>query len=119
MRMVRMGVIEEKFANIVWEHGPLSTRELIDICARELNWARTTTYTILKKCCERGVFHLEKKQVTILMTKEEFHALQSEQFVDSAFEGSLPAFVAAFATRKPIPKEQIAELRQLLDNFQG
>ena len=115
---IRLGMIEARFADIVWQNAPMTTRELVDICAKELNWKRTTTYTVLKKLTERGIFAVDKSVITVLITKDEFHAIQSEAFVDKNFQGSLPAFIAAFASRKTPSQEELAELKKLIDSFE-
>ena len=119
MKELRLGVVESHFAEIVWEHAPMSTRQLVDWCAQELNWKRTTTYTVLKKMCERGIFKMDKGLVTILIPRDEFFAIRSEQFVESAFEGSLPAFIAAFTTRKKPTAEEVEEIHRMIDQFGG
>lgn len=119
MSIARLGMVESRFADIVWQHAPLSTRELVTLCKKELDWARTTTYTVLKKLCDRGIFKTENSTVTVLIGKEEFYAMQSEQFVDENFSGSLPAFIAAFTTRKKISDKEIKELEKMIKDFKG
>ena len=114
---IRLAPIEAKFADIVWENAPLSTPKLVDLCAEALGWARTTTYTVLRKCCERGIFHREKAMVTVLIPKAQFQTIVSEQVLGDTFGGSLPTFVAAFTSRNTISEKEIAEIRQMLDNF--
>ena len=97
MDEMRLGMVEARFADIVWQNAPLSTKELVLICQNELNWKRTTTYTVLKKLCERGIFKTEDSKVSVLITRDNFYAMQSERFVEDTFGGSLPAFIAAFA----------------------
>ena len=116
MNDIRLGVIEAKFAEIVWQNAPLSTKELVAICQEQLNWKRTTTYTVLKKHCQRGIFRMEDSTVSVLIGKEEFYAIQSQQFVEDTFRGSLPAFLAAFGSRKKPSKEELAQIRQILDS---
>lgn len=119
MEEMRLGVIEAKFADIIWQNAPLSTRELVNICAKELNWARTTTYTVLKKLCDRAMVKMENGLVTVLVTKDEFHAIQSEKFVNNNFSGSLPAFIAAFTTRKTLSAEELAEIKAMIDSYEA
>ena len=119
MEELKLGVVESRFADIVWQNQPLSTKELVRLCEEQLNWKRTTTYTVLKKLCERGIFAMENSTVRELMTKEEFNAIQSERFVQESFGGSLPAFIAAFGTRKKLSEKEIAEIRRLIDSFNG
>lgn len=114
---IRLGMVEARFADIVWGNAPLTTKELVAICEKELNWKRTTTYTVLKKLCERGIFETKDSVVTVLISKDEFHAIQSEHFVKENFEGSLPAFIAAFTTRKTPSKKELVELKKLIDSF--
>ncbi len=117
MSIARLGMVESRFADIIWQNAPMSTKELIATCKKELDWARTTTYTVLKKLCERGIFKTEDSTVTVLIGKEEFYAMQSEQFVDENFSGSLPAFIAAFSTRKNISEKEIDEIKKMIENF--
>lgn len=119
MSIARLGMVESRFADIVWQNAPLSTKTLVDLCKKELNWARTTTYTVLKKLCDRGIFKTENSEVSVLIGKDEFYAIQSEQFVDENFSGSLPAFIAAFSTRKNISEKEIQEIKEMIENFRG
>lgn len=119
MKDMKLGMVEAHFADIVWQNEPLSTKELVSICEKELEWKRTTTYTVLKKLCERGIFKTENSMVTSLISKDEFYAIQSERFVEETFSGSLPAFIAAFSSRKKLTEEEIAEIRRMIDAFGG
>lgn len=115
MKNYKLGVVESKFADIIWSNEPLTTAELVALCERELQWKRTTTYTVLKKLGEHGIFKLQDKIVTSLISREEYYAAQSEQFVEETFEGSLPAFIAAFTKRKTLTAEEISEIRRMID----
>ena len=117
MNDTRLGLVEARFADIVWEHHPLSTKELVTLCEKELNWKRTTTYTVLKKLCERGIFSTENSMVSARLSRDEFYAIQSERFVEETFEGSLPAFIAAFASRKKPSAKELEEIRRMMDAF--
>ncbi len=117
MAEIKLGMVEARFADIVWENEPLTTKELVAFCEKELKWKRTTTYTVLKKLCERGIFKTENSIVTALISKNEFYAIQSEKFVDEAFAGSLPAFVAAFTSRKKPSEKEIEEIKRMIDKF--
>ncbi|MBO5064826.1 MAG: BlaI/MecI/CopY family transcriptional regulator [Clostridia bacterium] len=118
MSEFKLGMVEARFADIVWANEPLTTKELVSLCEKELNWKRTTTYTVLKKLCERGIFKTENSIVTAIVSKNEFYAIQSENFVDETFAGSLPAFIAAFSSRKkPTPKE-LEEIKKMLNSFE-
>lgn len=118
MEEIRLGAIESRFADIIWENEPLSSGELVKICEKELTWKKSTTYTVLKKLCERGIFRNENGTVTSLVSKEELNFRQSEKFVEDNFKGSLPAFVAAFTKRKAISKKDMEEIRKMLDSFE-
>ncbi len=115
MQEIKLGAVESRFAEIIWANEPLHSRELVALCERELSWNRSTTYTVLRKLCERGIFKNEGGVVSSVLTRKEFFAAQSEQFVDETFEGSLPAFIAAFTRRKALTNEEVAEIRQMLD----
>ena len=113
----KLGVVESRFAGLIWEHEPLRSRELVKLCEQELNWKKPTTYTVLRKLCERGLFRNENGMVSSVISREEFYARQSEKFVEETFEGSLPAFLAAFTTRKNLSPAEIAEIRRLIDGY--
>lgn len=117
MHKIRLGLVESRFADIVWQNAPLTTKQLVALCNEELNWARTTTYTVLKKLCDRGIFQTENGMVSVILTKEEFYAVRSEQFVNDSFGGSLPAFIAAFASRRKPTASELAEIRKMLDSY--
>lgn len=115
----RLGEIEARFADIIWQNEPLHSRVLAELAEKELSWKKSTAYTILKRLCERGMFQNSNGMVTSLISKEEFHALQSEKFVDETFHGSLPAFLAAFGSRKKLSEEEIRELTKLIEGMRG
>ncbi len=117
MEEMKLGLVEAHFADLVWQNVPMSTKALVALCEEELHWKRTTTYTVLKKLCERGLFQTENSMVTARISREEFYAIQSEQFVKQTFDGSLPAFIAAFASRKALSQDEIAEIRRMIDTF--
>ena len=111
----KLGPVESRFADIVWSREPLSTGELVRLCAEELHWKRTTTYTVLKKLGEHGFFRLENGTVRALVSREDYYASQSERFVAETFNGSLPAFIAAFARKKALSPQEIDEIRRMID----
>ena len=115
----KLGEMESIFADIIWQQEPLSSRKLSELAEQRLNWKRTTTYTVLKRLCDRGLFQNNGGQVTSLVSRGEFYARQSEEFVDSAFQGSLPAFLAAFSSRKKLSDSEIQELQKLIDSMRG
>jgi len=116
---MKLGAVESRFAEIVWENEPVTTNQLIKICADELKWKRTTTYTVLKKLCEKGIFKTENSIVTALISRQEFEGMQSEQFVEENFKGSLPAFLAAFSTRRKLSDKEIDEMKNLIEQMRG
>lgn len=110
-----LGTIESRFADIIWEHAPLNTSELISLCEDALGWKRTTTYTVLKKLSDRGLFENQGGTVIVKLSKEEFYARQSECYVDQSFQGSLPGFLAAFTSRRKLNQKEIQELQRIID----
>lgn len=115
----KLGVVETHFAEIIWKHEPIGSRELAEICNKELNWKRPTTYNVLRKLCEKGIFQNIDGVVSAVLSREEFFAMQGEEFVDEAFEGSLPAFVAAFTARKKLSEQEIADLLDIINSRKG
>lgn len=111
----KLGVIESRFADLIWAYEPLTSGELVKLCQEELTWKKSTTYTVLKKLCDRGLFRNDGGTVTAAVSREEFHARQSERFVEETFDGSLPAFLAAFTSRKKLTREEIRQLQKLID----
>ncbi len=114
---MKLGVVEAKFADLIWQNEPLTSGELVKLCESELNWKKSTSYTVLKKLCDRGIFKNERSMVTSLISKEDFFALQSEKFVETTFEGSLPAFLAAFTKRKTLSQAEIEEIKEMIDRI--
>ena len=110
-----LGMVESRFADIIWANAPLSTQRLVQLCEAELQWKRTTTYTVLKRLSERGLFRNDGGQITALISREEFYARRSQQFVEESFGGSLPAFLAAFASHKPLTAQEVEEIRRLIE----
>lgn len=115
MSELRMGAIESRFADIIWQNEPITSPELVKLAAKELDWKKSTTYTVLKRLCERGIFQNNDGTVTSLISKQDFYAVQSEKFVEETFSGSLPAFLAAFTTRKKLSEAEIHELQELIN----
>ena len=116
MEEMRLGLVEARFADLIWQNAPISSGALVRLCEQELGWKKSTTYTVLKKLCDRGIFKNENSVVTPCMTKAEFHARQSERFVEETFDGSLPAFIAAFTKRKKLSSREIDEIRRMIDS---
>lgn len=116
---IKLGPIETRFAEIIWTNEPVTTNQLTKLCLEQLEWKRTTTYTVLKKLCDKGIFKTENSVVTSLVSKHEFEAMQSEQFVEETFAGSLPAFLAAFGSRKKLSNAEIDELQKVIESMRG
>ncbi len=115
MEDYKLGTMELRFAELIWEHAPVASGELVKLCEKELSWKKSTTYTMLRRLCQRGIFENQDGTVRVLQTKEEFQAGLSEQFVEESFGGSLPGFLAAFTTRKKLSDQEVEELRRLIE----
>ena len=118
MEESKLGAVESRFAELIWANEPLKSGELVALCEQELNWKKSTTYTVLKKLCQRGLFINEGGLVRSLISREDHFAMQSEQFVADAFAGSLPAFLAAFTRRKALSPDEIAQIRQMIETYE-
>lgn len=118
MDTYKLGEMEEKFAELIWEKAPIRTGELTKLCQQVFDWKRTTTYTMLKRLCERGLFANEDGLVVVCMKKEDFQAARGEQFIEENFGGSLPMFLASFARRKKLGEKEIQMLKELIDNYE-
>ena len=115
----RLGEIEKKFAQIIWNNEPLSSGELVKLCEQELSWKKSTTYTVLRRLCDKGIFDNTNSIVTSKIKRDEFFAMQSEQFVQDTFAGSLPAFLAAFTSRRGrLSKAEVDELRRMVAEYE-
>lgn len=119
MADIELGAQQAQFAEIVWENEPVGSGELVKICEKKLNWKKPTTYTVLRKLCEKGILQNVNGIVTSVMSKDEFNSAKSEQFVEETFKGSLPAFIAAFASRKKLSKSEVDEIQKMIDEFKG
>lgn len=115
MSDLKMAPVETRFAEIIWAHEPISSAELVKLAEEALGWKKSTTYTVLRRLCERGIFRNEGGAVTSLLSRADYDAAQSRQFVEESFSGSLPAFIAAFTRRKKLTDEEVAELQSLID----
>lgn len=118
MKEMQMGEIETRFAEMIWQNEPIATNALIRMCDQELGWKRTTTYTVLKRLCGKGIFQMQNSTVTSLISRKEFYARQSEKFVRETFGGSLPSFLSAFAERQKLTPEEIDAIRRFIDSFE-
>lgn len=115
MEKTKLGAVESRFADLIWANAPTTTTALIALAKEKMEWKRTTTYTVLKRLCERGLFALDSGTVTALVSREEFYARQSREYVQEAFDGSLPAFVAAFSRSRRLDDKEIEALQRLID----
>ena len=114
--MKNLGLVEGRFCDLVWANAPVTTAQLVKLCEKELNWKRTTTYTVLKNMINRGLFENDNKTVRVLITRDEFYADQSREYVSEQFEGSLPKFIAAFTSKSKLSREEAEELKRMIDN---
>lgn len=110
---------EYRFCLILWEHEPIRSKELVKLCQENLGWKSTTTYTVIKRLSERGVLKNENTVVTSLVSKDEIQADQMEEFVEKTFEGSLPAFIAAFTKHQKLTDADIDEVQSMIDQMRG
>ena len=115
MDNISMGFVESRFADLIWENAPISSRELSVICEKELNWKRPTTYNVLRKLCEKGLFINDGGTVRERISREDYQAMRGEQFVEESYSGSLPAFIAAFTKRRKLSMEEVSEIQRLID----
>ena len=108
---------EYRFCQILWEHEPVKSRELVRLCQEQLGWKATTTYTVIKRLSQRGVLKNEDSIVTSLVSKEDVQAAELEELVDKTFDGPLPAFVAAFTRHQKITEKEIDEVQAMIDRY--
>ncbi|WP_209344317.1 BlaI/MecI/CopY family transcriptional regulator [Flavonifractor sp. AGMB03687] len=115
----KLGAVESRFADLIWQGEPMSSTQLVRRAEEVLGWKKSTTYTVLKRLCQRGIFQNQDGVVTSLVSREELYARQSEEFVEETFFGSLPAFLTAFTRRKKLSLEEIEQLQQLIEENRG
>ena len=119
MADIRMGPAESQFADIIWANEPVASGELSKAAESKLKWKKTTSFTVLKRLCDRGLFQNHNGIVTSLISREEYYARHSERYVQETFGGSLPAFLAAFGTRKKLSEQEVEEMKRLIDEMRG
>lgn len=119
MHKLRMGTAEAKFADMIWDNEPISSGDLAKLANKELDWKKTTSFTVLKRLCERGFFQNLNGTVTSLISQKEFYARHSELYVEETFGGSLPAFLTAFGARKKLTDKEIDEIQKIIDSMRG
>lgn len=115
MEQYKLGEMEKRFANLIWNNAPISSGELVKLCEAEFEWKKSTTYTMLKRLCQRGIFENKNGIVSSLMSKEDFLIAKGEVFLEESFNGSLPLFIAAFARRKNLSDEEVDELKNIIE----
>lgn len=108
---------EYRFCLILWEHEPVKSKELVKLCADQLGWKSTTTYTVIKRLSDRGVLKNDHTVVTSLVSKDQVQAAELEEFVEKTFEGSLPAFVAAFTRHQKLSRADIDAVQAMIDQY--
>ena len=115
----RLTESEQRFADIIWQHQPIGSGELVKICEKEMGWKKSTTYTVLKNLCQKGILRNDNALVSSLVTKDEYYSNQSVRFVEDTFGGSLPKFLTAFINKNKLSKHQAEELKKLIDEHKG
>ena len=117
MKSIELAAVQERFADIVWANEPISSGDLVKECEKELSWKKPTTYTVLRKLCEKGLLQNVDGIVSSRISKEEFYSAKSEQIIEDSYEGSLPAFIAAFTSHKKLSKKEVDEIQKMIDAF--
>lgn len=116
MTTPNLGAVESRFADLIWASQPVTSGQLVKLAEAELHWKKSTTYTVLRRLCDRGLFQNTDGIVTALISREDFYAMQSHQFVEDTFQGSLPGFLAAFTQRKRLSDSELDALQKLIDD---
>lgn len=114
MQDSKLGFMEKKFADLIWDNAPVPSGELVKMCAEAFDWKKSTTYTMLKRLCERGMFENQAGMIVTLISREEYASIRSERLIEEDFGGSLPGFLTAFSRRKKLNSKDIAELKKLI-----
>lgn len=117
MSEIKLGEMEAKFAEIIWNNENVSSGELVKLCEKELQWKKSTTYTMLRRLCEKGIFKNENGQVKALLTKDDLAAKKGEELINESYGGSLPRFIAAFAERKALGASELDEIQKMIDTY--
>ena len=117
MEAIELGAAQERFADIVWANEPVNSGELVKICEKELSWNKSTTYTVLRMLCQKGLFKNEHYTVTAQVSKDEYYAMKSEKVVNDSYKGSLPSFIAAFTSKREMTSEEVDEIQKMIDAF--
>jgi predicted transcriptional regulator len=118
MKDITLTIAEEKLATLIWRDAPLTSPDLVALAEREMAWKKSTTYTVLKKLCDKGVFKNQNAKVSVILTRDEQIARQSRQYVEDTFGGSLPKFIASFFSGKKLTLKQAEELKRLIEEYE-
>lgn len=118
MKDYKLTEAEARFADLIWEKEPLASSELVKLCAEAFTWKKSTTYTVLKTLCEKGIFQNENAVVSAKLTRDEFYGLQSREYVEEVFEGSLPRFLTAFCKGRRLSAKEVEEMKRLIDTYE-
>lgn len=110
---------EYRFCEILWENEPISSSALVKLCSEQLEWKKSTTYTVIRRLSERGVLKSENAVVTSLVSKEEILTAESMEVVEKTFSGSLPSFIAAFTRKKQLTQNEIDEIQNIIDSYRN
>ena len=117
MKNIELAAVQERFADIVWENEPIASGDLVKVCEKELNWKKPTTYTVLRKLCEKGLLQNVDGIVSSLVSRKEFYSAKSEQIIEDSYKGSLPAFIAAFTSRRELTGDEVDEIQRMIDEY--
>ena len=112
---LELGAIQTEFAELIWDREPIGSGELVKLCNEKFEWKKSTTYTVLKKLCEKGIFQNQDGVVTSVISRETYYSRRSGQFVKETFHGSLPAFIAAFASGNKLTEQEVDEIQQMIE----
>ncbi|MCR5458448.1 MAG: BlaI/MecI/CopY family transcriptional regulator [Acetatifactor sp.] len=112
-----IGAVQERFVDLIWKNEPIGSGELVKLCEKELNWKKPTTYTVLRRLCEKGLLQNQNGEVTSLISRDTYYSAKSERVVEDSYEGSLPAFVAAFLSRGKITKKEADEIQKMIEDY--
>ncbi len=116
MAEIQLGVVESRFADIIWQHEPVTSSQLVKLGNQELQWKRTTVHTVLRRLCDKGLFQNDGGIVTSIISREQFYSMQSQKFVEDTFDGSLPSFLAAFMKDRKLSDAERAQIRAMIDS---
>jgi len=117
MQDIELGSVQERFADLVWANEPVASGELVKLCAKEFGWKKPTTYTVLRKLCEKGLFKNEDGIVSSIVSKELFYSKRSEQIISESYGGSLPSFIASFISGNRLSPEEASEIQNMINVF--